>query len=114
MKLKTLVFTGITSILLSGIGFASTYEIGKICKIQVKQSNNLAYISPCSVWSSVSGARDGWICWEMNTGLGEAMYTSAMAAFLGGKSVAVGIDENDTTYTLDHAIMIRIQENTGN
>lgn len=109
MKLKTLFFIGIAGIFFSGNALASSYKVGKICKVQVMNNSNIAYISPCSVWSSVSGGSDGWICWDMNSGQGEAMYTSAMAAFLSGKIVTVWIDENDTTQTYDSTVQIRIE-----
>ena len=65
MKLMTLAFIGIAGIFFSGNALAGTaYPVGKICKVQVMNNSNIAYISPCSAWSSVSGGSDAWICWK--------------------------------------------------
>lgn len=116
MKKKTISLF-ILIVLLLGLSFpayADFYDIGKLCKIQIREDgihgvNGWVFIKPCSNWTSKAGNNDSWIQFDFGRGgASTAMYYTALKAFEMDADVQVRVDENNNSRSYDVTTVITI------
>ena len=107
MKILRAFFLSIMALSCS-TAFSLDQEVS-ICALQSESTGDRAFLRICGSRISVNGCDSSlYAVWDMTDHQGAAMYSTALAAFMGDKKVIIRLDEKTCSGLYDVTTMIRI------
>ena len=91
----------------SACSIAESYKI-KVCGVQASPKHDTVHLQPCQTWMSKSSCpNNGYLEWDASKFQGQAMYSTALTAFVSGNFVLVNLVADDCG-SFDRVSFLRI------